>query len=360
MAERDPSNPGERTDGTLLGVPAPRVDASPESALRKPVFVRAGTSTVDGEGEPPPLPRMALPSRPLLPLQPGASEAPPTVTNAAASEEQTRGLTPRVAAALRRSPALWMVGAPVAASVLVVLALVTASPAPAPSAQLAPSASGAVALAAAASPAEPPPALRELESKPEGSLSTSELVALWAARSQRKVAQAHSLRLDVERTPSRAADKATQSELFRYAADAETAREALAAMAKAPGPLAADLLYEVWTGTAERSPTTELARAMVHSTDLRPSASPALSVALTLRAAEACEQARDALPAALKDGDRRSLHLLTKLTNKRGCGPKKTEDCYACLREQQQELLATINAVKVRRPPALGARGAHK
>jgi hypothetical protein len=55
---------------------------------------------------------------------------------------------------------------------------------------------------------------------------------------------------------------------------------------------------------------------------------------------------------ALKDGDRRALHLLTKLTNKRGCGPKKTDDCFACLREQSDELTATINAVKSRRPPS--------
>ena len=78
----------------------------------------------------------------------------------------------------------------------------------------------------------------------------------------------------------------------------------------------------------------------------------ARSVALELREAESCEAFKVALPKALKDGDRRSLHLLAKLTNKRGCGPKKTADCFACLRDQGDELTATINAVKSRRPPS--------
>ena len=76
---------------------------------------------------------------------------------------------------------------------------------------------------------------------------------------------------------------------------------------------------------------------------------------LELRVAESCEQFKVVLPKALKDGDRRALHLLTKLTNKRGCGAKKTEDCFACLREQGDELTATINAVKSRRPPSYPA-----
>src|SRR4051812_46704383 len=64
MAEREPSKSDARAAGTLLGVPAPRVESSADSPLRSPVFVRSGTSSA--EVEPPPLPRMALPSRPLV------------------------------------------------------------------------------------------------------------------------------------------------------------------------------------------------------------------------------------------------------------------------------------------------------
>ena len=65
MSQRDPSQHGEsssQADRTLLGVAPPKVDDSAEGLPRSPVFVRAGTSVADVE--PPPLPRMALPSRP--------------------------------------------------------------------------------------------------------------------------------------------------------------------------------------------------------------------------------------------------------------------------------------------------------
>ena len=68
--------------------------------------------------------------------------------------------------------------------------------------------------------------------------------------------------------------------------------------------------------------------------------------------AETCEQYQAILPKALTDGDRRTLHLLTKLNAKRGCGPKKADDCFACLRDKSDELTATINAVKSRRAPS--------
>ena len=50
------------------------------------------------------------------------------------------------------------------------------------------------------------------------------------------------------------------------------------------------------------------------------------------------------------DGDRRSFHLLNKLTRKYGCGPNKRQDCYACLRDGK-DLDAALKAVKARREP---------
>jgi hypothetical protein len=126
-------------------------------------------------------------------------------------------------------------------------------------------------------------------------------------------------------------------------------------MAAIDGPSGADLLYEVWTGTSAKTEATELARALVYSNDVRPKASPALAIALELRQAETCEQFQTALPKALTDGDRRSLTPLMKLGNRRGCGPKKSQDCFACLRASAEEITATINAAKSRRGPAFSA-----
>jgi hypothetical protein len=192
----------------------------------------------------------------------------------------------------------------------------------------------------------------ELERRAPETLSSSELISLAQGRAAREQEAAGALQRKLAAAPALARDKAVQSELLRFASDDETAREALAIMTGLEAPVGADLLYEVWTGTALRTDTTDLARALVYSTDMRPKASPALAVALELRAAESCQQYQTVLPKALKDGDRRALHLLTKLLNKRGCGPKKTDDCFACLRDQPDELVATINAVKSRRAPS--------
>ena len=342
----------------MLGVAPPKLESSTDPLPRSPVFVRSGTSVADVE--PPPLPRMALPSRPprAMPEVPGVSQAP------AGFPERGYGLAwviavlklpARVAGA---EVALWMVLGPVffAAALLLVLvgSLVGGAATPAPQ-SLAPSSSApAVPVAPTAralgdKPAAP--SLAGLAGKPPESLSSRELLSLAEGRSAAERDAAKALRLKVEGSPALAKDKSVQGELLRLAGDTETARDALAAMVALEAPIGADLLYEVWTGTSQRTETTELARTLVYSTDVRPKASPALSVALELRVAERCEQYQAALPRALKDGDRRALHLLTKLNGKRGCGVKKNEDCFACLREQTDELTATINAVKSRRAP---------
>ena len=197
--------------------------------------------------------------------------------------------------------------------------------------------------------------LSKLAARPPESLKARELALLADAHNERLRASAKSLRLKVEANPALGKEPATQSELLRLTDDPRTSADALTGMAALAAPIGADLLYEVWTRTAVRSDTTDLARALVYSADVRPKASPALAAALELRLAESCEQYKSLLPKALKDGDRRSLHLLLKLSSKQGCGPKKSDDCYACLREQGDELKATINAVKSRRPPDYGA-----
>jgi hypothetical protein len=65
---------------------------------------------------------------------------------------------------------------------------------------------------------------------------------------------------------------------------------------------------------------------------------------------ERCEDAKPLLARAVKEGDRRSLHLVIKLQRKYGCGPNKRQDCYACLRKGD-ELENAIKAVKARPEP---------
>jgi len=347
MSEQDRSDGDSRSpsDQTLLGVAPPPLDTPPASAQRSPVFVRSGTSAADVE--PPPVPRMALPSRPVA----ASSDAAVNSTVAPA----TGGQLERLRGLFGSHPSLWMLLAP-ALFALAAIALLRATvvhhgtkllPSPADNA-----AQVNVPPARGETTAEQ---LARLQAQAPESLNAHELTLLADAHSDAVRAAGKALRTKLEQTPALAKDPALQAELLRRADDARTSADALAAMAVLDAPLGPDLLYEVWTRTSVRSDATDLARALVYSADVRGKASPALAVALDLRQAERCEQYKAILPKALKDGDRRSTHLLLKLTGKHGCGSKKRDDCYACLREQPDEVTATINAVKSRRSPEYGA-----
>ncbi len=352
-ADGDPPQPASPADRTLLGVAPPRIESTVESAQRSPVFVRAGTSVADVE--PPPLPRMALPSRPAPPLSGLESQSALSASSASIDDRGERGLD-RYLRVARAHPALWMVAAPVAlASIVIGIALAVTPPRPAKSVRNEERAAAAVNVAkpeTAPAVEQRQASLAELEARPPESLSARELMRVADGRAERKLSDAREFCQKLEREPALVSEKQAQAELLRLARDSETSRAALASMARLGTPLGADLLYEVWTGTAVRTDATELARALVYSQDVRPHASPALAVALDLREAQSCEAFQAVLPRALKDGDRRSLGPLGKLANKRGCGPKKTEDCYACLREKPDELSATLNAAKSRRAPS--------
>ena len=248
-----------------------------------------------------------------------------------------------------------------------------AQPSLTPSAE--PSASAAHALPAPTTPPEPTPsttpsaeekpkpltllervalgddaAVKELSGKPVAELNVEEAISLSLGQSAQDVRAARALRDRVDHDPGLIKDPDVLSQLRRYSDDPETARDALSAMANVPGPISADLIYEVWTATSSRTTATDLARSLIYAKEVRAKASPALAVALDLRDADTCEKNRDLLERASADGDRRVFHLLGKLTRKYGCGANKRADCYACLRSGT-DLDAAMKAVKARREP---------
>ena len=189
-----------------------------------------------------------------------------------------------------------------------------------------------------------------LEARRAEELTKDEALALASARRQREVTRVAALRQKLTRDPGLFKDAATLAELRRAAEDPLTAPDALGAMAEAPGPLSADLLYEMWTGTVVRNGATELARSLVFSKEVRAKSSPELALALDLRIAETCEQNQALLPKVTEKGDRRSLALLAKLARRFGCGPNKRLDCYPCLRDDKS-VDDAMTAVKKRREP---------
>jgi hypothetical protein len=277
---------------------------------------------------------------------------------------------PRWVEIARQYPVLWLVVAPVCLALLLIVIVVASEPErPAQAIESKPARSSATVTQATVSDATVAPAravpaahdeldgaaLAALESKPADSLSVQELLLMNRGRAQQKRNAAEALTTKLRSSPALIEDTSVQRELLRLAADPDTAAGALAAMAQARAPIGPDLLYEVWTNRAMPSGSAELARALLYSREVRPGASPALAVALELRGADGCEAVQAALPKTQTEGDARALPSLIKLTSRRGCGPKKRDDCYTCLRSQTKQIIASTKAAKERRAPSYPA-----
>jgi len=193
---------------------------------------------------------------------------------------------------------------------------------------------------------------QRLAAKPKGELSAEEAFELTAAGRAEALKSAQQLALKFTQQPALVNVAGPLKQFKEFATNERTSDVTLRAMAGLPGEIAADLLYDVWTSSADRSSATSLAQLLVYSRDVLPKASQALRVALDLRDSETCEQNRPVLPRAIEFGDRRSLHLLAFLQRTYGCGPKRKDDCYACLRKGS-ELEKAIRAVRGRAAPDL-------
>jgi len=196
-------------------------------------------------------------------------------------------------------------------------------------------------------------ALEELRSRPAGELQVEEVIALAQGRDAQLHGALEKLLERVRAEPSSAEQPETGKALLEAVADARTATEALRGMAELPSAAGPDLLYEVWTGTRERTDATVMAEQLVMSKAVRGRASEALAVALDLRGTEECSAVKAILPRAIEHADRRALRLLGKLLGKRGCGPNKAADCYPCLRgpAERQQVADAVQAAKSRPGP---------
>jgi hypothetical protein len=137
----------------------------------------------------------------------------------------------------------------------------------------------------------------------------------------------------------------------RRAVDAPSTRvRALELAAKRLGAGGADLLFDVWFSTVEKTPATRAAKQWLDSDAVRAHASPALLAALTIRETKTCSALLELVPRIAKDGDERSRRPLERLTGDSGCGFLSLEDCYPCLRKGTL-LSDAIAAVSARPAP---------
>ncbi len=241
------------------------------------------------------------------------------------------------------------------------------APAPIASATVADAASAAPAPSAAPPPAKVAPpvpttvlakaaagehdALAELEARDPAARDVDEALAISAGHTSALRQEVEALGSLIQKDATKLSDHDVRDKLVRYARDGETYRDAQRVIAAIPGSDGPDLLYEVWTGTPRHTPATALAESLVFAKGVREHASPALSLALDLRAPASCDAAKKLVAAAADTGDRRSLHLLLRLESKRGCGAGKRDDCYPCLRADKHAITDAVKAVQKKPGP---------
>ncbi len=137
--------------------------------------------------------------------------------------------------------------------------------------------------------------------------------------------------------------------------DPSTRERALELAATHMGPPGADVLFDVWRSTVEKTPATRGARKWLDSEAVRATAPPALVVALEIREVKGCDAALELLPRMTKVGDDRSLLPLRRLQSSTGCGFLGLQDCYPCLRKDAA-LEEAIAAVAERPAPRFDAK----
>jgi hypothetical protein len=208
---------------------------------------------------------------------------------------------------------------------------------------------GSLAARAAAGDAA---ARKEIEGKPLAARSAEEVLALSQATVAAERKELDDLAHKIALVPKVAKeDKAVADRLKELIQDRAIAPDVLAMFAKLPANTGPDLLYEV-ASSSRKNETTALADDLLYAKDVRPKASLELAPLLDLRKAEKCEDVAKALADVKRDADRRAFVPLLRYQNKRGCGEKKNEDCWPCLRDGDL-LKDSLTAVQKRPPPPI-------
>ncbi|MEP7052831.1 MAG: serine/threonine-protein kinase [Pseudomonadota bacterium] len=147
--------------------------------------------------------------------------------------------------------------------------------------------------------------------------------------------------------PSLASDKTIASILFQTA---QVKPASDASFALLFGPMAVhgpDVVYDLAATEVVKLWVRARADTWLRSPDFAKVATPALSIAVALRFATNCPQRAALLARAKTDGDVRTLGYLNQYRATTGCGRRRREDCYGCLRADSR-LAETVAAIHER------------
>lgn len=114
--------------------------------------------------------------------------------------------------------------------------------------------------------------------------------------------------------------------------DPATSNRATELLERDLGEAGVELLYDLTTRQTGARWKSRLMQSLAKP-EVLANASPALRVAIDLRAAKRCEAKRDLLPRVQSEGDARALTQLRALAQTQGCGFLGLGDCFPCLRK---------------------------
>jgi serine/threonine-protein kinase len=116
----------------------------------------------------------------------------------------------------------------------------------------------------------------------------------------------------------------------------------------AMGSRGADIAYDLVTTSNVRPWVQTRAETFLQSPAFEKVATPSLRAIVKLRYSAGCDEKKALLPDLKKSSDERALFELVPLQDKTGCGARKKDDCYPCLRTSN-DLDDTIAAVRTRK-----------
>jgi serine/threonine-protein kinase len=139
-----------------------------------------------------------------------------------------------------------------------------------------------------------------------------------------------------------------KSLVFQTAQVKVSSDAAFALLEGAMGSQGADIAYDLVTTSNVRPWVQTRAETFLQSPSFEKVATPSLRAIVKLRYSAGCDEKRALLGELKKSSDERALFELVPLQDKTGCGARKKDDCYPCLRTSN-DLDDTIAAVRNRK-----------
>jgi hypothetical protein len=136
--------------------------------------------------------------------------------------------------------------------------------------------------------------------------------------------------------------------VFQTAQVKASSDAAFALLEGAMGSRGADIAYDLVTTSNVRPWVQTRAETFLQSPSFEKVSTPSLRAIVKLRYSAGCEEKKALLADLKKIADERALFELVPLQDKAGCGARKKDDCYPCLRTSN-DLDDTIAAVRARK-----------